>query len=879
MANVNGTEINLMPTDGMRTEAQRYRDWKAEDEQGGTEVAATRASQILSGDELSPDTVITMAAWFARHEVDKQGEGFNPDEDGYPSPGRVAWAAWGGDAGQTWSNSKADRIKALQERSAMEMERPYPNEHAARLKDPAQYDSLRRVNDEGGNGVDFIYGIKEGESELQAIRFRSSVFTAAEAQAWLADHDFDAIEFEEATGDGEGRSRAAADELTEGDFVRWDSSGGTAQGRIEHIMREGTLGVPGTEFSIDATPEDPAALIRIYSEGDDGWEATETMVGHKFSTLNKIDALRAMPGLGKYQRAELTTFDEVEDRTYEFPFSSEFPVARYFGNEILSHEEKAADLSRLNDGAPLLFNHNPDRVIGVVEGARIDSKGRRGYARVRFSRNPFAQEVLSDVKDGVLRNVSFGYSIDKMEERGSGDFVATAWAPYEVSIVSVPADKTVGIGRALTPTEPAASAAPSPDPLPSMESTTPDLAVVRAEAAEAERSRIAEISALCDKHNMGEMGRQLVESGRSIDEARAAVLDKMNIPQEPVNMSAADLGMSEKEARSFSFLRAINYLSNPTDRAAREAAAFEIEASDAAAAKLGRQSRGITIPQEVLRRDLNVGAATAGGNLVETMLDSGSFIDLLRNASALDQAGATVLTGLTGNVAIPRQSGAATAYWVAESGSPTESQQTVDQVSLVPRTVAAYTDFSRRLMIQSSIDVENMVRNDLAQVIALKIDAAGLYGTGASNEPLGLKNTTGIGTEDFAADAPTFAEVVALESDVATANALLGSPVYLMNAAMRGNLKTTKKDAGSGIFIMENGEVNGYRGVLSNQVASNDLWFGNFADLIIGYFSGLDLMVDPYTHSTSGTVRVIAMQDCDIAIRHPESFSRGNNTL
>jgi len=82
MANVNGTEIDLMPTDGMRTEAQRYRDWKSEGEQGGTEVAATRASQILSGDELSPDTVITMAAWFARHEVDKHGEGFSPDEDG-----------------------------------------------------------------------------------------------------------------------------------------------------------------------------------------------------------------------------------------------------------------------------------------------------------------------------------------------------------------------------------------------------------------------------------------------------------------------------------------------------------------------------------------------------------------------------------------------------------------------------------------------------------------------------------------------------------------------------------------------------------------------------------------------------------------------------
>jgi len=878
MANVNGTEIDLMPTDGMRTEAQRYRDWKSEGEQGGTEVAATRASQILSGDELSPNTVITMAAWFARHEVDKQGKGFSPDEDGYPSPGRVAWAAWGGDAGQSWSNGKADRIKALQERSAVEMERPYPNEHAARLKDPGQYDSLRRVNDEGGNGVDFIYGIKEGESEVQAIRFRSSVFTVDEARAWLADHDFEPIEFEEATGDGQA-DRAEPGSLSVGDFVRWDSSGGTAQGQIERIERDGQIDVPNADVVINGTPDDPAALIQIFREVDGNWESTPVRVAHRFSTLNKIDALRSMPGIGKHQRAELTTFDEVEDRTYEFPFSSEFPVARYFGNEILSHEADAADLSRLNDGAPLLFNHNPDRVIGVVERARIDSKGRRGYARVRFSRNPFAQEVLSDVKDGVLRNVSFGYSIDKMEERGSGDYVATAWAPYEVSIVSVPADKTVGIGRALTPTEPAASAAPSHDPIPSMETNTTDLAVVRAEAIEAERTRIAEISALCDKHGMGDLGRQLVESGRSIDEARAAVLDKMNIPQEPVTMSAADLGMSEKEARSFSFLRAINYLSNPTDRSAREAAAFEIEASEAAAAKLGRQSRGITIPQDVLRRDLNVGAATAGGNLVETMLDAGSFIDLLRNASALDQAGATVLTGLTGNVAIPRQSGAATAYWVAESGAPTESQQTVDQVSLTPKTVAAYTDYSRRLMIQSSIDVENMVRTDLASVLALKIDLAGLYGTGSNSEPLGLKFTTGIGTENFAAAAPTFEEVVALESDVATANALLGSPVYLMNAAMRGGLKTTKKDAGSGMFVMEGNEVNGYRGVLSNQVAAGDLWFGNFADLIIGYFSGLDIMVDPYSNSTSGTVRVVAMQDVDIAVRHPESFSRGADTL
>jgi hypothetical protein len=100
-----------------------------------------------------------------------------------------------------------------------------------------------------------------------------------------------------------------------------------------------------------------------------------------------------------------------------------------------------------------------------------------------------------------------------------------------------------------------------------------------------------------------------------------------------------------------------------------------------------------------------------------------------------------------------------------------------------------------------------------------------------------------------------------------------------MNSAMRGALKTAEKASNTAQFIYMDDEVNGYRAVVSNQVESNDLWFGNFSDLIIAYFSGLDLMVDPYTGSTSGTVRVVALQDVDVAARHGESFSRGNNTL
>jgi len=798
MAKVGDKEINLMPTEGMRTEAERYRAWKADGEQGGTEVAARRATQILSGDELSPATVITMAAWFARHEVDKQGQGFTQDEDGYPSPGRVAWAAWGGDPGQSWSAMKSTAIKKAQGRSIEIMDRAEPGS------------------------------------------------------------------------------------LKVGDFVEWDSSGGMARGKITRVITEGSMDVPDSSFTINATEEDPAALIQVYKENDGNYEETDTIVGHRFSTLSKIAALRFLEGK-TLSRSTSTQFAEGDDRRVVFPFASEMPVERYFGMEVLSMDENAMDLSRLNDGAPLLFQHDSDKIVGVVERAYI--KDKRGYAEVKMANNDLGREMQELIKDGILRNVSFGYKINAMEADNSTDPVtyrATSYQPFEISLVTVPADQSVGIGRTLTISECSTTASAVTSP-PLSESTpvepTFDLEAIRAEAAQAKAKELSEMIALGNRTNNSDMAQEFIANSRGLEELRTALLEKMSISATPVQNNAADIGLSNEETRSFSFLRAINYLANPADRSAREAAGFEIAASEAAASKLGRQSRGITIPQEVLRRDLSVGVSTAGGNLVATELDTASFIDLLRNASALDQAGATVLTGLVGNVAIPRQSGAATAYWVAESGAPTESQQTIDQVSLTPKTVAAFTDYSRRLMLQSSIDVENMVRRDLAAVLGLKIDAAGLYGTGSNSEPLGLKLISGIGTEDFAADAPTFAEVVALESDLATANALLGSPVYLMNAAMRGNLKTTKKDAGSGIFLMENGEVNGYRGVLSNQVASGDLWFGNFADMLIGYWSGLDIMVDPYTNSTSGTVRVVAMQDVDVAIRHPESFSRGNNTL
>lgn len=707
-------------------------------------------------------------------------------------------------------------------------------------------------------------------------------------------------------------TRAEPDGLKVGDFVGWGSSGGTAQGKITKIVRDGQIDVPDSEAVINGEEDNPAALIQIYREGDDGWEGTDVYVGHRFSTLTKIEALRAMELTSevpdvvaeesskeelsrdlegtKFKRVEATSFNMVDERSMEFPFSSEYPVARYFGNEILSHGMESANLSRLNDGAPLLYNHDPDRMIGVVERAWVDGEKKRGYAKVRFSRNKFAQEVLQDVRDGILRGVSFGYSIDKIEEREDG-LVATNWSPYEVSLAVIPADPTVGVGRSLEIDDSDANvavdrslenvdsdietAASTVSPVNTvtevMESTTTDVEVIRSEAVEAERTRIASINKLGERHNLSELARELISGGQSVDEARAAVLEKIGTQPVDHSITANDIGLSGKEARSFSFVKALNYLSNQGDAQARRDAAFEIEVGEAAAKQYERSSNGIVIPNEVLRRDLVVGTPTAGGDLVDDVLLAGSFIDLLRNRLSIAQAGATMLTGLQGNVSIPRQTSAATAYWVGENASPTESQQAIDQVNMTPKTVGAFVDYSRRLLLQSSIDVEGMIRNDLARVIALEIDRVAVYGTGSSNQPQGLTNVSGIGSVTLTGTG-TFAEYIAMETDVAAANADAGALRYIINTSARGALKSTEKASNTAQFVYENDQINDYPVIVSNQLASNDALFGDFSMFIMGMWSGLDLAVDPYAGATAGTVRVIALQDIDFAVKQPGAF-------
>ena len=610
------------------------------------------------------------------------------------------------------------------------------------------------------------------------------------------------------------------------------------------------------------------------------------------------------------KRAEVADFQVSEDeRTIEFPFSSEFPVARYFGNEILDHTREAVDLARLNDGAPLLFNHDPGKVVGVVERAWIDGKAKRGYVAVKFSRNAFAQEVLADVKDGVLRNVSVGYQIADMEQRGE-DFVATRWSPYEVSVVSIPADPTVGVGRALDvqPAATAASPTPQPEPEVPMENT-PDISAVRAEAAaeaaKAERARIAGISALTEKHGMADLGRQLIEGGRSLDEARAAVLDKLGI--KPVE-TVAPVEMAAQERAGYSITAGIRAMLTG-DWSSREAGLVrdisrEVEKSGVAKTT----ERSFFVPFSALggqRATYVTSGATTGGNLVQTDLLDQDFIEFLRNNGVMLQLGVRTMPGLVGNVAIPRRSGVASTYYLStQTTAITQSESLFDQVTMSPKNLAALSKYSRQTLLQGTPGIEELVRRDLTDGINLAIDLGILNGSGGSGQPTGIMQTAGIGSVAMGTNgaAITMEKVVDLEAAVINVNGAVnpGNVAYLSNYKVLAALKKLRAGGSTttdGPFLFNTdgatigrgptpANLNGYPLACTNQVPSNlvkgtsgavcsALLMGDFSQAMVGFWgNGLEITVgedqDDFSKALTSVRGIVTY---DVAVRDPKSFA------
>ena len=852
------------PNDGMKSEAQKGLDWREEFGRGGTRVGAVRARQIVAGENLSDDTVKRMYSFFSRHEVDKQAEGFSAGEEGYPSNGRIAWALWGGDAGFSWSKRLVEQMK------------------------------------------------KEED-------------------------------------------RAMPDALKIGDFVSWNSAGGRARGKIIKIERDGKINIPNSELTITGTEDDPAALIQVYRSG----EPTDIEVGHKFSTLTKINPIRDFNDFNsnelekhplltneeeismnkedrhilnvsetddkvivefakhedvEHEGEEVEMTDEVsmihedeerkvidmpmkyrtidlskhsyldeEKRVVRVGVSSEEPVERSFGMEVLGHSADDINMEFINSGrAPLLLDHDMTKQIGVIEEFKLDETAKRTTAVVRFGKSALAREVFEDVADGIRMNISVGYRIDKLEryENNGETYYKAQWTPMEVSSVSVPADQSrlVGVGRSKDKQHKNIEVKLMENEK-KQDINLDEVRTQTIDEAKAEFKRNSkEIIDLAARHNKRDLADKAISDGISVEEFRGVLLENIsnNTPLE----TPSEIGMTKKEVRQFSLVKAIRAMANPSDRKAQEDAAFEFECSAEAARQYGKDAQGIMLPAEVLRtwkqRDIN---SSDDSTLIAEDYRGGDFIDVLRNSSSVMQAGATILRGLQGNGVIPKKTAAASAGWIATEGAAAaESEFTSGSVTMSPKVIGAFTDATRLLLQQSSLDVENLIRDDLTQSIATAIDLGALAGTGSSGQPTGISATSGINTTTFAAANPTWAEIVAMESAVANDNALNGSLGYICRPADFGTLKTTEKATGTAQFVVSpDNSMNGYNVIRSNQVTSGDFYFGNFADLLIGMYGGLDITVDPYALSTSGGVRIVALQTVDVAVRHAVSFCKSSD--
>lgn len=594
---------------------------------------------------------------------------------------------------------------------------------------------------------------------------------------------------------------------------------------------------------------------------------------------------------GNFQRN--ATFDRAavneEARTVEIAFSSEEPYERVFGTEILDHAPTSVRLGRLNGGGALLLDHDPRQHIGVVERASID-EDRVGRAVVRFGRSARAEEAFRDVVDGIRRHVSVGYAIHKMEQRAKDGTVRVMdWEPHELSLVAIPADASVGVGRAADEQEPVLSATEEPPAKPE-----PQIKSERAfkmsdnipSPADIESARVRSILDLNEQYTKY-LGPQdaanHIRNGKSVDAFREHIMSQMESRHS--DTSAMHVGMTKKEAQRYSIGRALQAVVLGD----WSKAGFERECSQAIAKMMGREAEGFYLPLDVFRRDFNVGTATEAGNLVPTDFRGDLYIDALRNSMVMAGLGVRILPGLSGNVDIPRKAVAGSLAMLTEIGSATETNPQTAKLTLQPKRIGAYVEVSKQAIIQSALALEPMIRDDLLMGAAVLLENQAINGNGTSPNILGLRNTTSISTATAGANGATVAwgQFVDLESACANSNAepdrLAG---YLTNTKVRGRAKQVQRGTNLD-YIWQPGQtaVNGYRVAVTNNVPSNltkgtsttvcsmTAFSSDWSMAVLGLFGAPDVVVDPYTKADTGQVKITLNQFADFGIRQPAAFA------
>ncbi|KAB2970328.1 phage major capsid protein [Zoogloea sp.] len=599
----------------------------------------------------------------------------------------------------------------------------------------------------------------------------------------------------------------------------------------------------------------------------------------------------------------LPTYSEAE-RTIEVAFSSEDPYPRPFGLEVLSHNPSDVDLTWINSGrAPLLLGHNTDDQIGVVLSARLDPD-RVCRAVVKFSQSEDATEILQDIKDGIRQNISVGYEYynPRSVEIDGVKCIVCDWMPYEISVVAIPADKTVGVGRSeninkdiaadnLVVTADASWEAANSDVEVAqldqavteeqgqranpdnkknkdikMENQNIDIEAIKAEAKraadQAASERAADIVAFGMRAGLdASFIDEFTRSGKSLTEFQAAAAVKMADRPRVNTVSTNTVELSRNEVKQFSLLRAIQAASTGN----WNNAGFEREYANA----VGGDSFGnsVYVPGEYFARALDPNAFTAAGNpafVNTTKLDS---VDVLFNKTIANRLGVTYKAGLKGTYHVPRYDSAPDAVFVDEGQAGTYGAATTSDVELKPRTLLALAQFS----YQSTTNM-NAVEQDLTRLIIGKVTQKmdqEVFTKILANADI---DWTTVPT-DF-----TYLDFVKLIGAVDNANALSDSSRFAASPLVKAKLKGTLKDTNTaGIYLIDsNDTLAGYR-VESSGNVGNNLIFGNFENVYVGSFAPLRIDVDPYTNFATGAFGLRAVTSMDVAVIRPQAFAGFKN--
>ena len=631
---------------------------------------------------------------------------------------------------------------------------------------------------------------------------------------------------------------------------------------------------------------------------------------------------------GTIREEDFVSNSNDEKQFLEMTISSEYPVEDYFGFLILDHSEGAIVADRLKTGASFRDGHYGDQV-GIISNYSI-TPDRKLKIGVNFSpHNPRAIMLYKDYRDRFRKNTSVRFLVHELVlEKTIEDvnyYRAMKWEFIHGAGVEDGADPSVGVDRnfnkpsntinirsnTMTPEEIALKEKQDRE---AVEKAAKERELQIQQERNLEAIKIKERAKAHLKPEQQQLLDRVQEKGGADAVINAASIYEMartyqkefdkevnliDLADKYVNLGTSERkfgdmitdlltskaqkaatrsldGLGQKDRNQFSISKLIHSIVPESKVNIDREIGIIKEYEEQNGISLQSKRGGRVIPIGLLfekQRTLVAGTSTQAGNLIGTNLMPSEFIPLARSKAIVDKLGIKVWSNLVGNPAVPTQTAAASGAWMADEVTPpSASDLTTGQKTLTPRTYKIKAAFSRLANLQSTPNIEQIAVDDLINVVSLVRDKSVHHGAGSgSNEPTGIVATSGVGLGTVKTTF-TFADIIAMETAVAAANLDVESMAYVTTPTLRGTLKGTEKATNQAIYLWDKNEMNGYKAFATNQITTGFVFFGDYSQIVLGEWGGLELVYNPYTYD-GAIIQVSAYLTMDVVLRYAAAFS------